>query len=89
LPRFFPFCSRGPVSDWLDVVNAAAIPLRAEPAATRCGEMVEQVGHRVVRTMSGDQFVARKRGPPIALAARDKYDLALFVGEPIERLLDG
>jgi len=27
--------------DWLDVVNAAAIPLRAEPAATRCGEMVE------------------------------------------------
>jgi hypothetical protein len=25
----------------LDVVNAAAIPLRAEPAATRCGEMVE------------------------------------------------
>jgi hypothetical protein len=51
--------------------------------------MVEQVGHRVVRTMSGDQFVARKRGPPIALAARDKYDLALFVSEPIERLLDG
>jgi hypothetical protein len=27
----------------------------AEPAATRCGEMVEQVGHRVVRTMRGDQ----------------------------------
>src|SRR5260221_14442565 len=39
--------------------------------------------------MSGDQFVARKRGPPLALAARDKDDLALFVGEPIERLLDG
>jgi hypothetical protein len=34
----------------------------------------------------GDQFVARKRGPPITLAARDKYDLALFVGEPIVRL---
>ena len=26
--------------------------------------------------MCGDQFVARKRGPPITLAARDKYDLA-------------
>jgi hypothetical protein len=39
--------------------------------------------------MSGDQFVARKRSPPITLAARDKYDLALFVGESIERLLDG
>jgi hypothetical protein len=38
--------------------------------------------------MGGDQFVARKRGPPITLAARDKYDLALFVGEPIVRLLD-
>jgi hypothetical protein len=37
--------------------------------------------------MRGDQLVARKRGPPIALAARDKDDLALFVGEPIERLL--
>jgi len=50
--------------------------------------MVEQVGHRVVRTMRGNQLVARKRRPPIALAARDKYDLALFVGEPIERVLD-
>jgi hypothetical protein len=27
--------------------------------------------------------------PPITLAARDQYDLALFVGKPIERLLDG
>jgi hypothetical protein len=34
------------------------------------------------------QRVVRKRSPPIALAARDKYGLALFVGEPIERLLD-
>ena len=50
--------------------------------------MVEQVGHRVVRTMRGDQVVARKCRPPIALTARDKYGLALFVGEPIERLLD-
>ena len=39
--------------------------------------------------MGGDQFVARKRGPPIALAASDKYDLALFVGKPIVRSLDG
>jgi hypothetical protein len=34
--------------------------------------------------MSGDQFVARKRSPPITLAARDKYDLAPFVGEPMD-----
>ena len=39
--------------------------------------------------MGGDQFVARKRGPPITLAARDKYDRALFIGEPIERWLNG
>jgi hypothetical protein len=51
--------------------------------------MVEQVGHRVVRTMRGDQVVARKCRPPITLAARDKYDLALFVGKPIERSLGG
>jgi hypothetical protein len=39
--------------------------------------------------MRGDEVVARKCGPPIALAARHKYGLVLFVGEPIERLLDG
>src|SRR5262249_50422790 len=60
-----------------------------EPTATRCGEMVEQVGHRIVRTMRGDQIVARKRGPPLALAARDEDGLAPFIGEPIERSLDG
>ena len=38
--------------------------------------------------MRSNQSVARKRSPPIALAACDKYDLAPFVGEPIERLLD-
>ena len=75
--------------DRLDVVRPAPIPIRAEPAATRRGEMVEQVGHRLVRTTRGDQVVARKCRPPIALAASDKYGLALFVGESIERLLDG
>src|SRR5215510_8178852 len=39
--------------------------------------------------MRGDEVVARKRGPPLAFAARDKDDLALLIGEPIERLLDG
>src|SRR6516165_11142062 len=62
--------------------------MRAEPAAIRCGEAVEQVGHWVIRTMRGDEVVARKRGPPLAFAARDKDDLALLIGEPIERLLD-
>ena len=75
--------------DWLDVMYPAAIPMRAEPAAPRCGEMVEQIGHRIVRTMRGDEVVARKRGAPVALAARDEDDLALFIGETIERLLDG
>src|SRR5215831_8534967 len=37
--------------------------------------------------MRGDEVVARKRSSPIALAARHKYDLAPFVGEPIKRLL--
>src|SRR5215471_12580217 len=55
--------------DWLNVMDAAPIPMRAEPTATRCGEMVEQVGHRVVGTVRGDEIVARKCSPPIALAA--------------------
>src|SRR6516225_7917799 len=75
--------------DRLDVMHPTPIPIGAEPAATRCGEMVEQIGHRMIRTMRGDQVVARKGGPPLALAARDKDGLALFIGEPIERCLDG
>ena len=63
--------------------------MRAEPVATRCGEIVEQVGHGVVCTMRRDEVVARKRSTPITLAARDEDGLALLVGEPIERLLDG
>jgi hypothetical protein len=73
----------------LDVVHAAAIPLRAEPAATRCGEMVEEIWHRVVGTVRGDEVVAGKCSAPITFAARYKDDLALFIREPIERLLDG
>ena len=45
--------------------------------------------HRVVRTMRGDEVVARKCSAPIALAARDEDGLALLVGEQIERLLVG
>lgn len=60
-------------------MDAAPIPMRAESAAIRCGEMVEQVGHRVVGTVRGDEVVAGKRGPPIALAASDEDGLALFV----------
>src|SRR5215831_631203 len=74
--------------DRLDVVHAAAIPMRAEPRTVRCGEAVEQIGHWIVRTMRGDQVVARKCGPPITLAASDQDSLVLFIGEPIERLLD-
>jgi|SRR5215470_3659491 len=44
--------------DRLNVVYAATIPIRAAPTATRRGETTEEVGHRVVRTMSGDQVVA-------------------------------
>ena len=70
-------------------MHPTPIPIGAEPAATRCGEMVEQIGHRMIRTMREDKVVARKGGPPLALAARDKDGLALFIGEPIERCLDG
>jgi hypothetical protein len=38
--------------------------------------------------MGGDQLVAPKRRPPIALAARNEDGLALFGCEPIERSLD-
>ena len=67
--------------DRLDVVNAAAIPVGAEPAAARCGEVVEQVGHKVACTVRGDEVVARKRSPPVALGACHKYGLALLVLE--------
>jgi tetratricopeptide (TPR) repeat protein len=39
--------------------------------------------------MRGYEVVAQKCGPPIALAASDKDGLALLIGEPIERLVDG
>jgi hypothetical protein len=55
----------------------------------RCSEAVEQIGDRMVRSMRGDQVVARKGGPPLALTARHKDGLALFIGESIECLLDG
>ena len=70
----------GALTRALDRLDVPAPTIRAEPAATWC-EMVEEVGHRVVRTMRGDEVVARKRSPLITLAARDKYDLALFVGD--------
>jgi len=38
--------------------------------------------------MRGDEVVARKRRPPIALAARNEDGLARLIGEPIERSLD-
>ena len=72
----------------LDIVSAAAVPRRAKPRTVRCGEAIEQIGHRMVRTMRGDQVVARKGGPPLSLTARHKDGLALFIGEPIERLRD-
>jgi len=75
--------------DRLDVVNAAAIPMRAELRTARCSEAVEQIGDRMVRTMRGDQIVARKGGPPLSLTARHRDGLALFIGESIECLLDG
>src|SRR5262249_7873109 len=74
--------------DRRDVMYPTSIPMRAGPVATRCGEMVEQVGHGVVCAMRGDQVVTRKRGTPLALAARDEDGVARLVGEPIERLLD-
>jgi len=39
--------------------------------------------------MRCDEVVARKRSAPLALAASDEDDLVLFIGEPIEHLLDG
>jgi hypothetical protein len=51
--------------------------------------MVEEIWHRVVGTVRGDEVVAGKCSAPITFAARYKDDLALFIREPIERLLDG
>src|SRR5262249_55477909 len=70
--------------DWLDVMHPAAIPMRAEIDATRCGEMVEKVGHRMVRTMRGDEGIARKRSAPVAFAACHEDGFTRLVGERIE-----
>jgi hypothetical protein len=39
--------------------------------------------------MRGDQVVARKRGAPIALAARHEDGPAFFIGKPVKCLFDG
>ena len=40
--------------DGLDKMRAAAIPVRAEPNAAGCNELVEQVRHGAVGTVQGD-----------------------------------
>jgi hypothetical protein len=40
-----------------------------------------EVGHRVACTVRGDEVVARKRSPPVALGACHKYGLALLLLE--------
>src|SRR5262249_5448636 len=75
--------------DRLDVMHPTPIPIGAEPTATRSGERVEKVGTAAVRPRRGDRVVARNRGAPVAFAACDEDVLAFFIGEPIERLLDG
>jgi hypothetical protein len=74
--------------DRLDVMHAATVPIGTELRAARYGEMLEQLGHRVVRTMRGDQIIALESGLPFALAAGDQDRLSWLVGQPIERALD-
>jgi len=68
--------------DRLDRLHPASIPIGTEPRTVRRGEMVEQLGHGIVRAVCGDQLVARKRGPPVALdewmRVRVKVRLFLF-----------
>jgi uncharacterized protein YigE (DUF2233 family) len=40
---------------------------RSDGRTAQRGEVVEQLGHGIVRAVCGDQLVARKRGPPVAL----------------------
>ena len=66
LPRAF---------DRLDVVYAAAVPIRAEPGTTRRGNVLKQVRQRTIGTMRRDQFVAIEGRLPVALGAANEFDL--------------
>src|SRR5262249_60659073 len=65
--------------DRLDVVNAAAIPMRAELRTARCSEAGEQIGGRMGRPMRGGQVVAGKGGPPPSLTCPPKEGLPRFL----------
>jgi hypothetical protein len=72
-------------ADRLDVVHAAAVPLRADLGAAGRGETFEQARHRAGSPMFCDQLIATKRTPPVALIAGDEDSVSQLVGEAIER----
>ena|SRR6516164_2980068 len=73
--------------DWLDVVHAAAIPMRAKPRTARCGEVLEQAGHRISGPVCREQLGTLVGCFPFAFATGDKNGRARFVGKPVERVL--
>ena len=50
----------------------------------RLGEMVEQIGYRVIGTVRGDEISTLKRCLPIALVAGDKDDAAGLVARVLK-----
>jgi len=74
--------ARALASDRLGIVDAAAVPLRADLGASGRGESFQQARHRAGSPMFGEQVVAREGGLPFALAAGDKNGLSPLVGQP-------
>ena len=69
-------------------MSAAAIPVRADPSAAGCNELVEQVRHRAVATVQGDQFVAAVCRLPIAWALTASPSIFWHVSERPHRSND-
>ena len=73
--------------DRLDVVHAAAVPLRADLGAARGGKVLKQARHRAGGSVCGYQLVATEGRLPVTLTAGDEDGISQLVGEAIERLL--
>jgi hypothetical protein len=67
-------------SDRLDVVHAAAVPLRADLGAARGGKVLKQARHRAGGSVCGYQIVATEGCLPVALAAGNEDCISQTLG---------
>ena len=76
LPAFVPF-------NWIDIVDAAPIPLAFDLRATRHRQMIEQVRQRVFLTVESYYLCSAEHRLPLALAASNLNHRTGLVRKPI------